>query len=759
MPRSFTTHFLAQAKSKSARPYHVLEVDWGGATGTVYYLDRPAASFINNDGDRLPATGVDNNVLVLQWPAVSLSLKEGAIGATDQTQVTLDDAQGALTAILNSQEQQRRLVRVWRMFDDPSCQWNRDAGLILAGCLRPFDWTAKDNQLVLKIGDLGPLLAKSVSCTANGTVFPNVPNDYQDRNIPLCWGIAQRVEAVCIQKPWETHITQNTDGTDPITVTIADDPISLGVDGTAETAYNAFLGTDAVSVTFLQSTSPGTGSSTATITKLWDPVVFTALLLGTVDGGGNSRLIFQNEHITPASVADLIANPSSLCCMFAGQEIKIISQKLGPVSVTLANWAADSPWTGWYTVSINDPTGQVLPALEIGDVFKFLKNGTAMRGWPTGTVLKDQLTKAIYIANALPSKNVSKVEGFGTITDQAGNTRKDFIVLGNYAETIINESMTTHIVGGGLIVNLNDNTWNPGAPGPGTNLGQNVTSITFPGGVPRDLNANLDDDRIWVTLEGVEDAGDSTGNLITNPALVILQYLEHPDLMNVAATSINLSSFVTAAAALAGYSCGFAQVEAADGLSLLQHIASLCHSVLFFDQGQANLVVLSDVPGTTIATFDTTTNDNLLQGSLSVSESAVDDVVNQVTMKWRQCWDDKTGQNLLDSKNARLTSIAAFGRIAREINPCDIYWNRTSVALERDWWLGHLSSIFRAVQFTAFLDALVLQPGDWINVSWIDGGGRDLFGGPQSMQVTRTIDLGRDGLVQVEARWVEFAYA
>src|SRR5215469_15067326 len=102
--RSFTANFLTQAKSKSARPYQVLEVDWGGTAGTRYYLDRPANSFVNNDGHRVPA-GVDANVLVLEWPAVSIALKEGAIGATDQTQVTLDDKGGALTAILNSQAQ------------------------------------------------------------------------------------------------------------------------------------------------------------------------------------------------------------------------------------------------------------------------------------------------------------------------------------------------------------------------------------------------------------------------------------------------------------------------------------------------------------------------------------------------------------------------------------------------------------------------------------------------------------------------------
>jgi hypothetical protein len=750
MPRTFTANFLTQAKSKSALPYQVLELDWGGATGTRYYLDRPTNSFLTNDGKRVPLTGVDANVMVLQWPSVSLALKEGAVGATEQTQVTLDDANGAITAILNSEERQRRIVRVWRMFDDPSCQWGRDNALILAGCLRPFDWTAKDNQLVLSIGDLGPLLAKSISCTATASVFPNIPNDYQDRNIPLAWGNAQRVEAVLVERPWETHITQNTDGSDPVTVTIADDPVDLGLDGTGATSYQAYLGLDAVSVTFTQSNNPGTGSSEATITKLWDPVLFSAVLLGTIDGAGNSRLIIQDEHVMPVALANLIGS-----YMTAGQVIQIVSAKLGLVQTTLNSFTVDAPWPGWYTLVINDPGGTILPYLQIDDLFKFLKSGSPMRGWPTGTVLKQLGGKSVFIASALPSKNVAKVEGFGTITDQAGNTRKDFIVLGTYQETVISGSATTKLVGGGFNVNLNDNTWNNP---PGSGLGRNVTTITIPGGVPRDLNANLDNDRLWVTLEGVEDKGDSTGNLITNPALVILQYLEHSVLMYVDPASINLASFTAAATSLAGCSCGFAQVEAADGLALLQHIASLCHSALFFDQGQANLVVLSDTPQTAVATFDTTTNDNLLQGSLTHAESAVDDVVNEVTMKWRQCWDDQSGQKLLDSKNANLTSIAAFGRISKEINPCDIYWTRASVAAERDWWLAHLSSIFRNVRFTGFLDALILQPGDWISVTWIDGGGRNLFGGPQPMQVTRSIDTGRDGLVQLEARWVEFAY-
>ncbi|HEX5443352.1 MAG TPA: hypothetical protein VFW87_05975 [Pirellulales bacterium] len=746
MPRTLTANFRNLAASKSAAPYQVLEVDWGAPTGVQYYLDRPASSFITPDNFRIPAAGVDANVNVLQWPACSLSMKEGQIGATEQTQVVLDDAAGAITAILNTADQQRKLVTVWRMFDDPTCVWGTDNAEILTGVLRPFDWTASNNQITLNLGDLGPLLAKSISCPATAAVFPNIPNQYQDKNIPLCWGYAQRVEAVLVSRPWSTSITQATDGSSPVTVNIADDPDSMGVDGTGQTSYPAFLGLDSVLVKFNQSSSPGDVPSTATITKNWEPTLATAVVLGTVDGANHPRIIIQDQHIQPLAVGDTLD-----AIVAAGTNVQICMAKYGIYATTLATIITQSPWPGWYIVAFNDPQNIIAANLEIGDQIKFLKNGQPMRAWPVGSVLRALSGSYIYLANALPSKNVARVEGFGSVADQAGANRKDFITLGAYRSTHLAGSSTTTTSGTSFQVNLNDNTWNNP---PGAGLGQNVTSITFPGS-PRDLDNTLDDDRIWVTLEGVEDRGDSTGNLIANPATIILQYLENPRLMNVAAGSINAASFTAAATALANYQCGFAQLEAADGLSLLQHIAQLCHSFLFFDQGQANLVVLSDAPATIQHTFDTITSDNLLQGSLSQSETPVDDIVNDLTFKWRGAWDDKTGNKLMDSKNVRLTSIAAFGRMAREINPVDIYWRRGDVAAERDWWLGHLSSIFRYVRFTAFLDALVLQPGDWINLTWIDGGGRNLFGGSKAMLVTQTTDTGKDGLVQIEARYVQ----
>lgn len=756
MARNLTASFIAQSKRRDGpRPFSVLEVDWliSGTVTPKFYADRPLSGFSH----AASAPAAIEASLVLQWPSVSLSLAEGAIGYQNQCSVTLDDTSGALTALLSGSDQQRQLVKIWRMFDDSTCTWGTDNGLILTGVIRPFSWTGKDNQITLNIGDVGPLLAKSMSFPASANIFSTAHNPggvaitdaYRDKQLPIGWGVPQRVEAICVQKPFQTTINQPTTGVSPITVTIADDPSTMGVDGTGATHYNATLGTDDVTVTFNQSTSPGTSSSTATITTPSNPVIATAILNGT-SVGGSPQLILDATYIRPVSMASVLQN------FVVNGTILEIKGELIQTSTTVTSLTIDSPWSGWYTITINDPSNTITPNLRPGDTFVFKQTTPAIRAWPIGTILKQTGVNFIYIVSALPSRLICRIEGYGTISDQAGPGKKDFVILGEYTEIIISGSSITTLTGNMFTVNLNDNTWNNPA---GTLLGQNVTTLSIPNGrSPRDLNPALDDDRLWVCSLGVEDHGDSTGNVITNPALIILQYLENTHLMNVSAGSINATSFANAASALAGYDCGFGQIEAEDGLALLQQIAANCHSVLFFDQGQANMVVLSDSPGTTIWTGDTTTNDNLLQGQLSVSESAVDDVINDLTFNATVAWDDKTGAKPLQSKDVRLTSISAFGRMAKSMD-CKIYFRRQDVFTELEWWLNHLSSIFRYVTFTAFLDALILQPGDTISVTWVDGSGHSYFGGAQLMQVTRCVDTGRDGLVQIEARYVVFSYS
>ena len=759
MPRTLTANFQSAAAKKNSAPYLVLEIDWGAPTGTQYYLDRPAGSFNVQDGFRIPATGI-GAALVVNWGRISLALKEGQIGATDQTTIALDDYQGQITAILNQAEQQRRIVTIYRMFDDPTVLWNSDKAFVLVGCLRPFDWTAKDNQITLNLGDLGPLLAKDISCIASKVVFPKIAPASQDKNIPLCWGRAQRVEALPISVPWETKIAQSTTGANPITLPITDDTSLLpGV--TAETAYDAYIGTDPITATFHQSPDPTSILSTVTLNAGSPPVLAGLSSIGLIPNVSGFKVVATYYNIMPKTLwaslesvvsvgqAVLVTNANSPPPDQAGCTV------LGIVKYPPGRNADDGYYYSFYswTLTLSDNANGVLAnglanssALNV----KLLGPSPVINIWPTGTILRPKDQTTIYAISALPSKAVQSVEGYGTAADQAGDTREDFVVLGQIATQITSGSSTATVVSNYFSINLNNSTWNAGG------LGRNITTITFPSS-PRSWVPALKDNRIWCTVLGVEDAGNSSGNLITNPATVILQYLENANLMNVAASSIDVNSFTAAATALAGYSLGFAQVEAAKGLEQLQDIARQCHSALLFDQGLARLVVLTDAAGTIQRAFDTSAHDNMLQGSLMTSESAVDDVVNEVNFKWRGCWDDKTGQQPHDSKNYKTSSISAFGHMTRE-TPIYVFWRRSDVEAERDWWLGHWSSIWRTVKFTAFLDALILEVGDWITVQWIDGAGRDLFGGAKPMQVTKLADRAADGLIDIEARYVQRTY-
>lgn len=766
--RTFTANFAAQAASKSAKPYQILEIDWGGTVGTKYYLDRLPTDFSTNDGKRAPPSGIGNSK-VTAWAPVSLSLKEGQVGATDQTSVTLDDAGGELTAILNGGEMQRKLVTIWRLFDDPSTVWPTDAAQSFTGTLRPFDYSAQNNQITLNLGDLGPLLAKDVSCLAKTSIFSKLPPASQDKNIPLCWGRAQRVEALPISAPWETKIAQSTDGSNPITVPITDD-LSLLPGVVAETPYNGYVGTDPVKITFHQASNPTSALSTATLDAGSAPVIaLISNLLFIVSDGAGSRYIFNftPSQISPSSARQAILAADALQAPYiqsssAGTNLVItvnnVDESGFPVVTTLKGAPGDwDPVSGntyettWWQVVLQDNADGTLNNLKSHNTLFNLKvtgQKPAISVWPAGTTLRPKDQTTIYAVSALPSKAVQIVEGYGTITDSAGDTRKDFVVLGQIVNSFVQNSSTATVVSNYFSVNLNDSTWNAAG------LLRNITTITF-NSSPRDWVPNLDDNRIWCTVLGVDDAGNGSGNAILNPAYVIKEYLQNANLMNVAAADIDAASFDAAATTLAGYIVGFPQIETRPGLQLLQEIANQCNSVLLFDEGKASMVVISDDPGTIRRAFDTTTNDNLLEGSLSTQETSVDDIVNEVIVKWTPYWDDITGKKPHDVRNYKPGSIAAFGRISREI-PIYLYWLRSNVETERDWWLNALSNIFRHVKFTAFLDALVLQPGDWITVHWIDGAGRDLFGGAQAMLITKTTDTGKNGLVDIEARYVMF---
>ncbi len=243
--------------------------------------------------------------------------------------------------------------------------------------------------------------------------------------------------------------------------------------------------------------------------------------------------------------------------------------------------------------------------------------------------------KYIFAVNALPSRAVLRVEGYGTIKDAGGASREDFIWLGGRTSDELSGSVeVVDSIADPYTVNLNNSTWETATGG------HRITTITFDG-PPSMIEPMLKDNRIWVTLEGVEVNGDGLGDLITNPAAIIAEYLQNDNLMGVKDEFINAASFNSVADNLSGLVCAFAQLENIDGLSWLQEIARQCKCTLFFDQGQIKIRRLSNTSPGHVRHFDRT---KIYENSLTYEDSPLEELTTMIVGKYRKAWDDIKGK-------------------------------------------------------------------------------------------------------------------
>lgn len=430
MARTFPADFAALQTSKSASPYYIFECQWGGATGTKFYLDRLSTDF-QAAGTRVPGSGIGTSK-VLRWPAIGLSLKEGQVGSTDQLSIELEDAAGEITAILDLEAKQRKTVKIWRLFDDATVTWSGDAALMMVGSLRPFDYEQAGNTITLNIVDASGTLTKDVSLIATRTAFTRVPQESRDRNIPLVWGLGRRVEGVLVDRPWETKILQGVDGSQSQTVTIDDHPDDLGI--TSGVSINAWLGESPVTATFNQSPTPDTVLSTVTIASTANQVIANCMAMYAFNTGNDRFVVVPFKAVWPMWYADLLAVmfPSAASVMVFLSDSTLSPSTTPPYgwnTTTLSVLEAHSPWPDHYRMGFSD--ANVNAKVLSGAVIKFLSGTTYRPPYPPGTILRERdKSKYVYAVNALPSKEVIKVEGWGNAQDDAGQTRKDFIPCG-----------------------------------------------------------------------------------------------------------------------------------------------------------------------------------------------------------------------------------------------------------------------------------------------------------------------------------------
>lgn len=773
--RTYTDNFNTQLLAGHSKPYLVLEIEWGSPPsfgafhgtqiGTYFYLDREQDSFETLDSDRFPDP-IANKVaaaLVVDWGVQTLTLKEDQVSAIDSITIKIEDRNGQLTTFLGGQlEQQNKTVKIWRMFDDPSVLWSRDKALMFEGITKPHTYNEADNTITFQVDDPSRQVIGTLQCLATQDVFPLIQSEYQDRNVPTVWGIANRVEGVLIQQPWQTRTIGSVRafGATGQIVDIQDHPRDLKIPigaGNASQPIVVYMGSDdatrTVTVKFHQSSTPATSPSWIEFVATPDFQVATATIGSVVPIGGSKEAIIPYGNVgSPHSLdLDSVVAVNSYCQVHQGSvwqdaTIKSIAKDTGILS---------------YRVTFNElAIGQALAAGQ-GIVFTDLTSDNST--FEAGTFITPRSGSYIYAVNSLPSKQVFKVEGWGFVSDPSGAGAEDFIIIGDQSFTLIEDGSlgVVKVTSTAWTVNLNDHTWNLGT-GAINDLGRNITTVTFKG-PPRFYSLPLTSNRIWVTLQGVEDRGDSTGAPIDSPPLVILEYLTNPHLCNLVTGLVNVASFHAAATAtthinawrtleMATVYAGFAQIEARDGLELLQDIARQVHCVLFFDQGKVSILPLTNYIQNWVATFDETCIESR---SLTIAETDAYEAKTRLTANWTYEFDDKKPKRKVVALNQNALDILGLNQGEIDL---DLYSDRVQVQNELAFKLMRLSRIFREVSFTAFHKALVLQPGDWIQLGYTEIDTRVIIPAGTRCEVLEVSDQPPSGRVKVKCRYVQFQY-
>lgn len=728
MPRDLPADFLNSAAQKSVKPYHILEVryfddDVVGDYRTVYYYDRDPTSFTAS-GTRGP-TSSTSSAYVVDWGSVHLTLKEDQIGSVDQVSIKIEDRDGTLRDELSGFVQQRELVTIWRMFDDDSVTWPGDAGKIFTGVIQPWTWEESTNTVSIPLVDISRRFLRTIGMSAKKTIFTDISEENADQIIPLCIGRAHQVKAVLIKSPWQTKLQSPMPkgATGSMTMDIQDHPNEIGA-GTGGTSMAVSVGSDRYTGLLSLSSSPDTVHSTVTLSNTGISSPSASGTIGYVFEHGAAKYgVIEKSSISPPSAQNSFATsfpPGTVV------DVNINGTWYSDGIATIEN---NQPYEGYIKVTLETHNS----SLEPGSIIR-AGSGSQQKAWPAGTIVSPYSGDWVYAVNALPSKEIIRVEGFGGLIDQSGNQNtKDFVFLGGKASDTTSGTVNlTNQTVDPYEVNLADDTWL-------TELGHKITTITFKT-APKNLEPSLESNDIWVTLDGIETTrgdggriGGSTGDLITNPAAVIGEIIEHPALCNIDESYVDSDSFDESATVLDGVYCGFAVTESKDALELLQDIARQCRCYLFFDQGKIGMKVLHNTtPGHTLEYHQ----GRILQQTLQFEEMNVDDLASEIECEWQRSWNGKGIKDKYKARAVHPTNLLNFGLNERKFESW-IYHRKEHVSTQLSFLIDRWGDFRRTVHFsTSWHSTLKLQPGDWIKLTYLKDPNGDI---PSATQITFTL--------------------
>lgn len=723
--------FASAAPLAHRKPYLVLQVDWAEFVGTQFYIDREPSSF-ESSGQRVPPNSRNK---VQDWGSFREELREGQFGYYESTQVTLHDRDGAIRHILNLGAQQKRSVcTVWMCFDEPTCLWVHSEIVFRGHLTAPLAWSEDSETVTLSMES--DQTTRAVGKVADRTAFPKVHPEHRDKPLPIVWGCAKRVEAVCVRRPWETRIlTMPSSGSlvsgPGIVFPVLDRPSDIGAPvGENVTAY---LGNHEITGQFL-----GDGSDDS-------PADFRVDSMGFVVA--NATILYLKPHKRGVlSLARPIVHmssvrPRNLDIRYLFGQYRLIKVQSGvAINIYEVNFVtAHYPYRDHYMLYLSGDTSVLNP----GDRITFYDWTAASALIRPGTLLRERGAAWKYLCNMLPSHGVARVEGYGNVIDETGKAGKGFIPLGKVTNPDLSDASAQrpemNLDNPAWTSTLHDLEWH-GA------LGHEVTTVEFPA-APHSLYQSLDSDRIWVTMMGTVDADD---NPIVNPAKVMYSYLVSEHLLNMRPSLIDHDSFmVDAADGLREFRVGFAQIDLQQGLAYVQEIANQCHCVLHWTGGKLRCILLRNDP----ASFGGILQQNdLRERSLAFGESPMSELVSVAVGEWQRYWDDISPIEKIILQNP---TVEQHVPRKKQTLPLWLYSSRSVATAELQFWLDRWSRVMRTVTLHAGYEAMALRPGDTVRLPlYVDGEGNVLFLFRDG--IVRSVEtlVGAESGVKVSAEWI-----
>jgi len=642
----------AEAKATTAlgtEPIIIIKIEWD--SGTKYYSEKTFT---------LGALSVEGKII--SFNPIQALQKTDSVGEATGAAVVLDDTDGALKTLINTEIIEGKAVTVYQHFEGNA---QADLTLLLKGKIAGgIGWSEGERTLDISIDTA--VEDKEVGFAPDETDIPTIYPPAVEKVWPLCFGTVIHVPAIRVLHNPDAElvagINQNNTsfvvkGGDlfpqtptVITLDVGNVRYTGTMDGEEFTVVTSNTAHDST-ILFLDRPSDDPHADDAKVAWISGDHDITGLYCyaNTSYGFAVNKCIRQEGNkcffLESWGVHYVASDPRIVTHVVMGLGDSIVET----AGIPRGSWAVSC-----FFENINFP----ITVLETGELIsRYLGVPIVIEDkWQLHSGMSVDLVtdyENTYVCNLLPSTEILAVYGRRKIGD------------GTYLVPIPSTYYTK---------NLSDSLG-----------GETPTTLEFTTPLEDRAGENWEDD-VYVSLRS------SVG---TNVADIIRWLVE---------TYTNLTcdtTFDSVAGKIGIYPANFAVFDQPNVLKLIEEIAWQARCAVFIRNGVISINYLSE-----LKVADETVDESLLEfKTLELGFTDTDDIVTKLVANWKK---DYSGDEKSDRRVVYKNNIDVFD-LHEEERDFFIYNNGDLAKLSAYWWGYRYSNSWRKVGFKAFLDTLALD--------------------------------------------------